>query len=324
MPQVLALFDDAVQLESGAAGPAQDGCRLQWKDAGLESRGDGVYIRAQAQARCAADASLRLRYSLLREQDATHRLLVAGRLDGNDLLSTVSPVEGSVVLSAAGAAQARAAKTPTERASSSRWSALLDYFSVGLHHLLQGYDHLAFLLALVLPLQLTLWTRAPLAGSAAPATASASRKTWITLLRTVTAFTVGHSVTLILATFGFTEASPVWVEPAIALTIGFTALLNLRPVLWIRIDALALVFGMVHGFGFAGLLKEAAAPDGLLPWALAGFNLGIEAGQLIAVTGWVIVSQLVVSKPWYPRIVVRGGSVVLMLLAAWWFWQRVA
>ncbi len=324
MPQVLALFDDAVQLESGAAGPAQDGCRLQWKDAGLENRGDGVYIRAQAQARCAADASLRLRYSLLKEQDATHRLLVAGRLDGNDLLSTVSPVEGSVVLSVAGAAQAQAARTPAERASSSRWSALFDYFSVGLHHLLQGYDHLAFLLALVLPLQLTLWTRAPLAGSAAPATASASRKTWITLLRTVTAFTVGHSVTLILATFGFTEASPVWVEPAIALTIGFTALLNLRPVLWIRIDALALVFGMVHGFGFAGLLKEAAAPDGLLPWALAGFNLGIEAGQLIAVTGWVIVSQLVVSKPWYPQIVVRGGSVVLMLLAAWWFWQRVA
>lgn len=176
----------------------------------------------------------------------------------------------------------------------------------------------------MLPLQLTLWTRAPLAGSAAPATASASRKTWITLLRTVTAFTVGHSVTLILATFGLTEASSVWVEPAIALTIGFTALLNLRPVPWIRIDALALVFGMVHGFGFAGLLKEAAAPDGLLPWALAGFNLGIEAGQLIAVTGWVIVSQLVVSKPWYPRIVVSGGSVVLMLPAAWWFWQRVA
>ena len=159
---------------------------------------------------------------------------------------------------------------------------------------------------------------------ALPISASASRKTWITLLRTVTAFTVGHSVTLILATFGLTEASSVWVEPAIALTIGFTALLNLRPVPWIRIDALALVFGMVHGFGFAGLLKEAAAPGGLLPWALAGFNLGIEAGQLIAVTGWVIVSQLVVSKPWYPRIVVSGGSVVLMLLAAWWFWQRVA
>ena len=127
-----------------------------------------------------------------------------------------------------------------------------------------------------------------------------------------------------LATFGFTQASPAWVEPVIALSIAVTALLNLRPVPWVRVDVLALIFGMVHGFGFAGLLQEAAAPTGLLPWALAGFNLGVEAGQLIAVSAWVLLSQLVVARVWYPGVVVRGGSVLLVLVAAFWFWQRVS
>ena len=144
------------------------------------------------------------------------------------------------------------------------------------------------------------------------------------LLRTITAFTIGHSITLMLATFGFTQASPVWVEPVIALSIAVTALLNLRPVPWVRVDVLALLFGMVHGFGFAGLLQEAAAPTGLLPWALAGFNLGVEAGQLIAVSAWVLLSQLFVARVWYPSVVVRGGSVLLVGLATFWFWQRVS
>jgi len=205
-----------------------------------------------------------------------------------------------------------------------------------MHHLLQGYDHLAFLLALVLPLQLSLRRQphrtfpfgTPAGGVAAfataPSAAYANRATWLALLRTVTAFTLGHSITLMLATFGLTQASPAWVEPVIAMSIVVTALLNLRPVPWIRMDLLALLFGLVHGFGFAGLLLEAAAPGGLLPWALAGFNLGVEAGQLAAVLGWVVVSQALVGRPWYHRVVVRGGSLVLIVLASWWFWQRVS
>ena len=104
---------------------------------------------------------------------------------------------------------------------------------------------------------------------------------------------------------------------------GITALLNLRPQAWLRTDVLALLFGLVHGYGFAGLLQEAAAPSGLLPWALAGFNLGVEAGQLLAVAGWVVVSQVFANRSWYASVVVRGGSVGLILLSAWWFWQRV-
>ena len=66
------------------------------------------------------------------------------------------------------------------------------------------------------------------------------------------------------------------------------------------------------------------APSGLLPWALTGFNLGVEPGQLLAVLGWVLVSQALVGQPWYHRVVVRGGSMALVLVAAYWFWERVS
>lgn len=327
-PQALALFNQQARLEVPAGAPGA--CVLDWQADGLERRSDGVYLRAAATARCPAGQDVRFHYGLLKDQDSTHRLLIAGRIDGKDLLSTLSPQQAGLLLSPAitGAAVSAGGAQVKSAGASNQWSALRDYFSLGVHHLLEGYDHLAFLLALVLPLQLSL-RRSPSAAllrehPETETAAYASRATWMALLRTVTAFTLGHSITLMLATLGLTQASPAWIEPAIALSIGVTALLNLRPVKWIRVDVLALLFGLVHGYGFAGLLLEAAAPGGLLPWALAGFNLGVEAGQLIAVLGWVLVSQVLVGRSWYRNVVVRGGSVLLVLLASWWFWQRVS
>ena len=324
-PAVLTALNQAANVQAPGGT-----CSLNWEYAALERRSDGSYLQLQARARCPAANGLVFRYSLFKDQDANHRLLVAGRIADKDLLTTTSPQQtaGLLLSSALKPTDAGASPSATDRKPpSGRLAALADYFSLGVHHLLEGYDHLAFLLALVLPLQLVLRfnTRPalhPIASDSAVAP-RAQGNVWIALLRTITAFTIGHSITLMLATFGLTQGSPAWVEPVIALSIAVTALLNLRPVAWIRTDVLALVFGLVHGYGFAGLLLEAAAPTALLPWALAGFNLGVEAGQLIAVTGWVALSQLVVNRSWYQRVVMRGGSVILILLAAWWFWERV-
>ena len=361
MPLVQALANEVVNIEPQGQAQAQgqtqmpmqpqaagqgavSSCRLDWQADGMDRRGDGTYIRLAAQAHCPAASAPVLRYTLLKDQDANHRLLVAGRIAGKDLLTTTSPLQPSLVLGAGitvagngtGAGGAVGNTTAPGAQPSSAWAALRDYFSLGMHHLLEGYDHLAFLLALVLPLRLVLF-RASAAHGLALATPSglvvaaqdaqparAPAGVWLALLRTVTAFTIGHSITLALATFGLTAASPRWVEPAIAASIMVTALLNIRPVPWVRTDVLALLFGLVHGYGFAGLLLEAAAPSGLLPWALAGFNLGVEAGQLIAVAGWVLVSQPLVVRAWYTSVVVRDGSALLVLLAGWWFWQRVS
>ena len=349
MPEALSLLNGAANTgllprAEAAALPAGQAhapaCRLQWQPDGIERRSDGAYLRVMAQARCPAAQALAFHYTLFRDQDATHRLLVAGRIAGKDLLSTLSPLQPTDLVLSSGASTGLAGASGEEGAPSSKlpnssnwWLTLRDYFGLGTHHLLVGYDHLAFLLALVLPLRLGI--RLGLRTQPRPALtrdlpgaalqgATGGGGAWFALLRTVTAFTLGHSITLMLATFGWTQASPVWVEPAIALSIAVTALLNLRPVPWLRTDVLALLFGLVHGYGFAGLLQEAAAPSGLLPWALAGFNLGVEAGQLLAVSAWVLVLQFLVARYWYPKVVVQGGSVLLVLLATWWFWERVS
>lgn len=305
-PAALALLQAPTGLDTAAPG-----CPLTWRYDGLERRSDGAYLRAAALARCPAGAALAWRYTLLREQDANHRLIVTGQLDGHDLLATASPQQAQPLqLRQAPHTASPDAPTPQRGIAAT----VLDYLGLGMHHLLEGYDHMAFLLALVLPLHLRLGRSTTPAGQRSP---------WWSLLRTITAFTIGHSITLMLATFGWSQASPVWVEPAIAASIAVTALLNIFPVPVLRPERLALGFGLIHGYGFAGLLIEAAAPSGLLPWALAGFNLGVEAGQLTAVTAWVLLSQLVVTQPWYGRVVVRGGSALLALLAAYWFWVRV-
>jgi hypothetical protein len=312
-----------------------DGCTLQWAFDGLETRSDGAYLRAASPASCPPGAALALRYTLFANADSNHRLIVTGQLDGHDLLATAAPQQTTPLVLRQAAAPRSIAQT------------VWDYLQLGMHHLLEGYDHMAFLLALVLPLQLRLGRcphpSPPPAGEGAmhslppptgegrggggrPPTgpvSSPGANPWWPLLRTITAFTIGHSITLVLATLGFTSASPAWVEPVIAASIGFTALLNIYPVPALRAERLALVFGLVHGYGFAGLLIEAAAPAGLLPWALAGFNLGVEAGQLSAVAAWVLLSQLVVRQPWYGRVVVRGGSCLLLGLAVYWVWERV-
>jgi HupE / UreJ protein len=315
-PSVTALLNQAVNLQAAV-------CRLQWQFSQIEKRSDGAYLLFAAQTPCPAANGLTFNYTLFRDQDANHRLLVAGSLDGKDVLTTTSPQQsaGLVLLTASAVTTTESAKPA--KVISGRFTALVEYFSLGVHHLLEGYDHLAFLLALVLPLRLKLGSRGSPTSSALKQDDQA-RNVWLDLLRTITAFTIGHSITLILATLGFTQGSPAWVEPVIALSIGVTALLNIRPVAWIRTDMLALAFGLVHGYGFAGLLLEAAAPTALLPWALAGFNLGVEAGQLLAVAGWVVLSQVVVNRDWYASAVVRGGSIVLMLLSGWWFWQRIS
>ncbi len=140
------------------------------------------------------------------------------------------------------------------------------YFVLGIEHILSGYDHLLFVLSLVL-----------LLGGG-----------WI-VARTVTAFTIAHSITLAGATLGFLGVSQRPVEICIALSIVFLAAEVVKrdpahPRLSERIPwVVAFLFGLLHGFGFAGALAEIGMPEGEVPVALLTFNLGVEAGQLVIV-----------------------------------------
>lgn len=306
-PAVAAWVDQGIRWQCGDAvlAPA-------WRFEALEQRTDGRYLRMAAALDCGATQALALEYRLMQGIDPTHRLLVSGQLGGQPLAAVLAPDGRSRTdLRAVGGSTA----TPEAATARSGPATLLHFVSEGVHHILEGYDHLAFLLALLLPITLLRRQATAAAGPWGGLKA---------LLLTVTSFTLGHSVTLVLAGLGWVTVSGNWVEPAIAISIGVSALLNLFPVKGLRSDLLALCFGLVHGLGFSGALVEAGVSGGLLVWALAGFNLGVEAGQLMVVAVWCGVSLLLARWSGYRTVVVKGGSVALIVLSLYWTVQRVA
>lgn len=172
------------------------------------------------------------------------------------------------------------------------------FFALGATHVLAGWDHLLFLLGLVV-------------------VAARARS----LLAVVTAFTVGHSLSLALAAMGILAPSPRIIEPLIAASIAYVGIENLVAARVQRRWLLALAFGFIHGFGFAGALLEVEMPRSALPLALLTFNLGVEAGQLMALAAIVPLGLLARSRDSLrmhgPRVVsavIAGVGVVLTIV----------
>jgi hypothetical protein len=176
------------------------------------------------------------------------------------------------------------------------------FIPAGIHHILIGPDHILFLIGLLL-----------LGGS------------WIALVRIVTAFTIGHSITLSLAALNIVMPPARIIEPAIALSIVFVGADNLvrgtgRDV---RVWA-ALVFGLIHGFGFANVLREFGLPRQALGWSLFSFNLGVELGQLGVVLLVAGVLELIRRRSYVAAArVAVAGSVVVIVAGTYWFIERV-
>ena len=192
------------------------------------------------------------------------------------------------------------------------------FLGEGVHHILTGYDHLLFLLCLLLPAVLT---RQPGPPAHWQAVAGWRQALW-PVAKTVTLFTLAHSVTLALAALGWVRLSPAFIEPAIAATIMLAALDNLRPLLWRWRGWITFGFGLIHGFGFAGVLGELNLPALQFGWALFQFNLGLEAGQLALVLLVVPLLMALRQRAVYVPLVLRAGSSVALVLAAVWLAER--
>jgi hypothetical protein len=185
----------------------------------------------------------------------------------------------------------------------------LDYLRLGVEHIFTGYDHLAFLIGLLL-LAGSLWRQ------------QSRRRALGYILRVVTAFTVAHSVTLLLSALGLVSLPSRLVESAIALSIGYIAVENIVGVAVRFRSQLAFGFGLIHGLGFASVLRELGLPAKGLVTSLLCFNLGVELGQLTVVL--VVLPLLVALSLWrrYQRVVVQGGSLLLLMLSLLWFVAR--
>ena len=176
------------------------------------------------------------------------------------------------------------------------------FVPAGIHHILIGPDHILFLIGLLL-----------LGGG------------WKALLKIVTAFTIGHSITLSLAALNIVTPPPTVIEPAIALSIVFVGADNLVRGGGRDVRALiALTFGLVHGFGFANVLREFGLPREALGWSLFSFNVGVEIGQLFIVL--LVASALTLVRKRSETIGMRvafAGSLVVIAAGTYWFVQRV-
>lgn len=254
--------------------------------------GDAGPLLAFVLAVDCATAPAALRYGLLFDHDPGHRALWT---------------------TADGAARVFDADTQ-RRAWPRETGVFVAFFAEGVHHILIGADHLAFVLALLLAVSLvresSRWQLAPQATTLRRAAV------------VVTAFTLAHSLTLALAALGWVVPASRPVEVLIAASVVFTALNNLRT--WVRRHALlAFGFGLVHGFGFAGALAELGLPQGRTLAALLAFNLGVEAGQLGVVLLALPALYALARLPRDPRRVTAPASLALAAAGAWWCGQRL-
>ena len=239
--------------------------------------------------------------------------------DKVEVLISIFDRDGSVqrgrltVQSARFTVASRSAQAPAMETQSTTDGALTAYLELGFEHVLEGWDHLLFVLLLLL----LAWP---------PGTTLA----WAPITAAITGFTLAHSVTLALSVTGLVQLPGPPIEAIIAWSVVVAAAAVVRdaaqtPMTWKRLLGVAGGFGLLHGFGFAGALSELLgnSPDGLLP-ALLGFNLGVEIGQLCFAACVVVVALFVrrSRRPqrWPDRVLAYG----IGCLAAFWTVERVA
>lgn len=263
---------------------------------------DGHYAVLRFSADCSLRPSeLALTYQLLFEVDPTHR--------------------GLLQLVGAGGEQAAVLSRDVPRATLNvsapgRGQQFAAFLQEGVWHILKGYDHILFLLTLLFPAVVR-------HGARGWEPRESLRDTALEVLQVVTAFTLAHSLTLSLAVLGVVHLPARWVECGIALTVLLGALNNLKPVIVRRRWAVAFVFGLVHGFGFASVLADLGLHGTNLALSLLGFNGGVEIGQLLLVLGVLPLAFAARHTLLYRHAFMPVGSAAIVLLAAYWLMTRM-
>lgn len=260
-------------------------------DAAILADGDGIIYR-NSFACAGAGGDIVYRSTVLTEKDPAARqivLIAQGRSETQALLDA-----GNITVT-------------LSNAPPSLWSTMQRYARTGIEHIFLGYDHVAFLIAVVL------WARR-----------------LIPVVKIVTAFTIAHSITLSLAALDVLVIPGSIVEPAIAASIVFVAVENFFSRDVDKRWRMAFLFGLIHGFGFAGALREIGLPPNAAVPALAAFNIGVEIGQVaivaLALPALGLLDRLTTTDRTGP---VRAASLVYMvsavisLLGGYWLLVRI-
>jgi hypothetical protein len=294
-PEIAALVADKLIVERGTRR-----CTFHVTDVLVTRHVGEPYLLLPFAGRCDAGGLLKIHSELFFNEDAGHRTLF-------DLRTAVGSTAGFL---------AGSRREWTQSQQPNPWSAFAAFIVQGIWHVWTGYDHLAFLLSLLLPCALT-------AGSDSWRPADGMRRVLRDLLRIVTAFTVAHSITLGLATLHVVSMRARVIEPLIAATIIIAALLNLFPKAARLRLPLAFSFGLIHGFGFALALSELAPVRGEIVALLAGFNIGVELAQLSVVLLVAPVLVLLRQSALYANRLMPAASLAVATAGVVWLGARL-
>ena len=278
---------------------------LQVTEQLVDEHTDGMYavLRFRAAAPLPSrPRTLQVEYRFFFDLDPLHRGLLKLELDGGVRTAVFGPEN--------------AAQRFDVGASSSGWRQVGPFITEGIWHIWTGYDHLLFLLALLLPAVLRRRQQRWEPAASFPTVLG-------NVLRVVTAFTLAHALTLSLAASGLVQLPSRLIESAIAGSVVLAALNNLRPSFARAAWLAAFAFGLIHGFGFASVLRDLHLPRPTLALGLVGFNTGVELGQLAIAVALLPLMFLGRQTWFYQRVVLPWGSAAVALVAMLWLSERV-
>jgi hypothetical protein len=277
-------------------------CTTQVLEQLIDHHTDGAYSVLRFRSSCGGPIDrLAVDYRLLFDLDAQHKGLLRLTQEGRTstaILSKESPVQEFSI------------------AQRSRWTECRQFIHEGIWHIWLGFDHVLFLLTLLLPAVLI---RTNGRWEAADDFSSVCRN----VVSIVTAFTVAHSLTLSLATLSIVQLPSRFVESTIAASVMLAGIGNLYPKMMSRRWMVAFGFGLIHGFGFAAVLTDLGLPQDALLLSLVSFNVGVELGQLALVAVFLPLAYLIRRSWSYSRLILTGGSLAVTAIALVWFTERV-
>ncbi|MHA7833016.1 MAG: HupE/UreJ family protein [Algiphilus sp.] len=281
---------------------AGENCTLAAGGLRIAEHSDGLYAALTFDGQCPALVEqLSVHYRLLFDIDPSHRGLLRLELGGRTYSTVLQP-------------STRQFDVRLEQPAIGPlfWT----YLQQGAWHIWSGFDHLLFLLCLLLPAVLQRRSEGWVAATDA-------RRATLDLIAVITAFTVAHALSLSAAALDWLQLPTRWVESAVAATIIFAALNNLFPLVQQRLWMVAFFFGLIHGAGYAGVLAGLGFDPTTLALTLLAFNLGVEGGQIVLAACCLPFAWWLRHRALYRHMVVVPGSVFAILLGSWWLAQRL-
>lgn len=262
----------------------------------------------------ASNREFTLNYDVIVHQVATHTTLVSVRQDWDTGINAEHPVELGVIRM--DIVNDVLPPFKVSQKSGGFWKGFKSIVSLGIKHISEGTDHLLFLLVLLLPIPL-------LVNQKKWASARSVRQSLLHIFKVVTAFTIGHSITLLFGALGWVFLPSKPIEVLIGVSILVSAIHAIKPIFPNKETYIALGFGLIHGLAFAYTLQDLNLSTSKMALSILGFNIGIELMQLaviVAVIPWL----LLLSRTSFYRVFRVFGAILAGIAASGWIVERLA